>query len=227
MRPTKPAQGEPKYPPLASILRPRTLSDVIGQTHLVGEGAPFRKMVENDRPMSTILWGMPGTGKTSMVSALANELNAHFRPLNATSATVKDIRSVIEEASASDQRTVVFVDECLPYNALVLCKIADSIAELPIGYIVDNRIEALVLSFNEELKEFEWNKISGWSISKPKKVLELRFDDGQILRCSEDHLIYTENRGYVEASLLLPDDVVVSSQKYRQEIHNAKDKDMS
>jgi putative ATPase len=112
MRPTKPAQGEPKYPPLASILRPRTLSDVIGQTHLVGEGAPFRKMVENDRPMSTILWGMPGTGKTSMVSALANELNAHFRPLNATSATVKDIRSVIEEASASDQRTVVFVDEC-------------------------------------------------------------------------------------------------------------------
>lgn len=111
MRPTKPPQGDPKYPPLASVLRPKALSEVIGQKHLVGEGAPLRKMVENNKPMSTILWGLPGTGKTSLVSALAKEIDADFVQLNATSATVKDIRAIIETAQQSEKRTIVFVDE--------------------------------------------------------------------------------------------------------------------
>jgi putative ATPase len=112
MRPTKPAQGDPSYPPLASILRPRSLNDVIGQSHLVGEDAPFRRMVTTAKPMSTVLWGLPGTGKTTIISALANDLNARFRPINATSATVKDIRAIVDEASTDrDSRTLVFVDE--------------------------------------------------------------------------------------------------------------------
>jgi len=111
MRPTKPPQGKPKYPPLASILRPKCLNDIIGQQHLVGEGAPFQQMVARNKPMSTILWGPPGTGKTSLVSAVANEINANFRPLNATNATVKDIRGVVDEALSSDRRTMIFVDE--------------------------------------------------------------------------------------------------------------------
>jgi putative ATPase len=112
MRPTKPAQGDPSYPPLASILRPRSLDDVIGQTHLVGDDAPFRRMVATGKPMSTVLWGLPGTGKTTIISALANDLNARFRPINATSATVKDIRAIVDEAvSERALRTLVFVDE--------------------------------------------------------------------------------------------------------------------
>jgi putative ATPase len=111
MRPTKPPQGDPKYPPLANILRPKALSDVIGQKHLVGDNAPFKKMADNNRPMSTILWGLPGTGKTSLVSALAKEIDAEFVKLNATNATVKDIRSIIDTARNSDRRTIVFVDE--------------------------------------------------------------------------------------------------------------------
>ena len=78
MRPTKPPQGDPKYPPLANILRPKALSDVIGQKHLVGDNAPFKKMADNNRPMSTILWGLPGTGKTSLVSVLDKEIDAEF-----------------------------------------------------------------------------------------------------------------------------------------------------
>lgn len=112
MRPTKPAQGDPRYPPLASILRPKSLDEIIGQAHLVGEDAPFRCMLVRRKPMSTILWGLPGTGKTSLVSALANDLDAKFRPLNATSATVKDIRAIVDEAvNDPDSRTMVFVDE--------------------------------------------------------------------------------------------------------------------
>lgn len=112
MRPTKPAQGDPRYPPLASLLRPRTLAEVIGQTHLVGDDAPFMRMAQAGKPMSTVLWGLPGTGKTTIISALANDLNAKFRPINATSATVKDIRGIIEEALATEARTVIFIDEC-------------------------------------------------------------------------------------------------------------------
>jgi Cdc6-like AAA superfamily ATPase len=220
MRPTKPPQGEPKYPPLASILRPKALKDIIGQQHLVGEGAPFHQMAAKNKPISTILWGPPGTGKTSLVSALANEINANFRQLNATNATVKDIRAIIEEALSADKRTMIFVDECLPHNALVWCKIGDSIIQLPIGHIVEKRMECKVLSYDIENKVCEWSEIVGWSVSKPKTMIELTFDSGETIRCSDDHLIYTENRGYIEASKLCSDDIVVSAQKYVQENHN-------
>lgn len=102
--------------PLAAILRPISIVDVIGQDHLTASNKPLGRMVLTSRIPSTILWGPPGTGKTSIVRALAHDTNARFAPLNATSTTVKDLRAVIDSARRAleletPQRTLVFVDE--------------------------------------------------------------------------------------------------------------------
>jgi putative ATPase len=101
----------PKTTPLAAILRPSSLNQIIGQDHLLGPGRPLRKMADKHKVQSTIFWGPPGVGKTSIVRALAAETNATFRPLNATDATVKDIRAIIKEAQDRAEDTFVFVDE--------------------------------------------------------------------------------------------------------------------
>ncbi len=104
----------PPHPqtPLAAQLRPYKLDEVIGQTHLLGEGKPIRKMAQKRRAQSTILWGPPGTGKTSLVRALAREVDATFWAVNATNATVKELREIILAANSSKPRlTFVFVDE--------------------------------------------------------------------------------------------------------------------
>jgi putative ATPase len=84
--------------PLAAILRPKNLKEVIGQDHLLGPDKPLRKMADKGIFRSTIFWGPPGTGKTSIVRALAAETQSVFCPLNATEATVKDLRKIIDEA---------------------------------------------------------------------------------------------------------------------------------
>lgn len=107
-----PVMSPPKQTPLAAQLRPFKLDDVIGQTHLLGEGKPIRKMAQKRRAQSTILWGPPGTGKTSLVRALSRELDATFYNVNATNATVKELREIIAAANNDSGRpTFVFVDE--------------------------------------------------------------------------------------------------------------------
>lgn len=107
--------------PLAAEIRPQKISDIIGQSHLTDVGRPLANMIQRQKIQSTILWGPTGTGKTSIVRSLANEMQINFCPLNATKATVKDLRSVIgfaEKALKDDQpkRTIVFVDECHRWN---------------------------------------------------------------------------------------------------------------
>lgn len=106
---------QPRITPLAASLRPDNIRDVIGQEHLTSPGCPLARMVERKKFQSAIFWGPPGTGKTSLVRALAQETGSNFYPLNATKATVKDLRTVIsaaEKALEKDNRTFVFVDEC-------------------------------------------------------------------------------------------------------------------
>jgi putative ATPase len=101
--------------PLAVRMRPRTLDEVIGQRHLTAEGTPFRKLIENDAPMSLVLWGPPGTGKTTLASVVSQVTKRRFTELSAVTAGVKDVRAAIDEAkqalSFSGRQTLLFVDE--------------------------------------------------------------------------------------------------------------------
>ncbi|HMD45979.1 MAG TPA: replication-associated recombination protein A [Acidimicrobiales bacterium] len=106
--------------PLAARLRPRTLDDVVGQRHLVAPGAPLRVLVESDRLGSAILWGPPGTGKTTLARLLADATAKAFVPLSAVASGVKDVREALEAArrrlGEHGRGTILFVDEVHRFN---------------------------------------------------------------------------------------------------------------
>jgi len=97
--------------PLAEALRPQTLSQYIGQQHLVGEGAVLRNTIENNALHSMILWGPPGVGKTTLALLIAQLVDAQFYMLSAINSGVKDIRDIIEKAKDSGKKTILFIDE--------------------------------------------------------------------------------------------------------------------
>ena len=106
--------------PLADRLRPTRLDDVVGQEHLLGPDRPLRRLIEGDRLSSVILWGPPGTGKTSVARLIARVTAAEFTELSAVSASVKDVRELAARAQArlgeSDVGTILFLDEVHRFN---------------------------------------------------------------------------------------------------------------
>jgi len=106
--------------PLADRLRPRSLSEFFGQSHLLGSESTLRQALENNRLHSMIFWGPPGTGKTTLARMIANHCDAHFMSLSAVLAGVKDIREKVAEAKdrlgTQGQRSVLFVDEVHRFN---------------------------------------------------------------------------------------------------------------
>ena len=109
-----------EFAPLAARMRPGRLEEFVGQEHLLGPGSPLRVLVERDSLASMILWGPPGTGKTSLANIVATATKARYQELSAVNATVADVRRVINEAkdvlAGSGRKTVLFIDEIHRFN---------------------------------------------------------------------------------------------------------------
>ncbi len=130
--------------PLAVRMRPRTLDELVGQQHLLAAGSPLRRLIEGDQPMSLLLWGPPGTGKTTVASIVSQQTNRRFVEVSAVAAGVKEVRAAIDSARASlargGQETVLFVDEVHRFSK------AQQDALLP---AVENRWVTLVAATTE------------------------------------------------------------------------------
>lgn len=105
--------------PLADCMRPQTLEEFFGQDELVGEGSFLRSAIENDRVPSMVLWGPPGSGKTTLASIIAGETKAEFIQISAVTSGIKELRKVIAEAQENEwqkKKTILFVDEIHRWN---------------------------------------------------------------------------------------------------------------
>src|SRR6476619_286466 len=102
--------------PFASKIRHQTLEDFVGPKHLVGPDKPLRRAIEQGHIFSFILWGTPGTGKTTLARIYANAINAEFHELSAVSAGKEDIRKIVNAAVRNDRPRVLFLDEIHRFN---------------------------------------------------------------------------------------------------------------
>jgi len=102
--------------PLANQIRPRSLDEFVGQTHLVGDSQPLRLAIEHGHSFSFVLWGTPGTGKTTLARIYANAVNAEFYELSAVSAGKEDIRKIIKTPAIDGRQRILFLDEIHRFN---------------------------------------------------------------------------------------------------------------
>ncbi|MCL2805502.1 MAG: AAA family ATPase [Treponema sp.] len=180
------AKSEVSQSPLADRMRPRTLEDIIGQDHIVGQGRLLRRAIQADRLSSIILYGPPGTGKTSLAAVIANTTRAAFEKLNAVLSGVKDIREVIDRADDRNRlyakRTILFVDEVHRWNK------AQQDALLP---WVENGTVILVGATTEN-PFFEVNR----ALVSRSRIFQLKPLDNNGLMETAQRTISDKERGY-------------------------------
>ena len=109
-----------KESPLASRMRPKTLEEVVGQQHIIGEGKMLYRAIKADKLSSLIFYGPPGTGKTTLAKVIANTTSANFTQLNATTAGKKDMEEAVKKAQDElgmyGKKTILFIDEIHRFN---------------------------------------------------------------------------------------------------------------
>ena len=159
--------------PLAARLRPQSLKEIVGQEHLLGEAAPLKALIEADKLTSVILWGPPGCGKTSLARLIARHTAKDFVTLSAVSASVKDVRSIIETAGRRLGEhgigTILFMDEVHRFNKsqqdALLPSVEDGLLVL-IGATTENPYFEVNAPLLSRPNLFRMNPLSGTAVSK-------------------------------------------------------------
>ncbi|MGB0833192.1 MAG: replication-associated recombination protein A [Psychrobium sp.] len=193
-----PFDFSPDFQPLAARMRPTNFSQYIGQAHILGEGKPLRKALEAGRAHSMILWGPPGTGKTTLAEIVAHYVDAHVERISAVTSGVKEIRAAIDSAKqiaqSQSRRTLLFVDEVHRFNK------SQQDAFLP--YIEDGTV--IFVGATTENPSFQLNNAL---LSRARVYLlkKLENDDIQALLTQA---VNDKERGFGNENITLSDEVL-------------------
>lgn len=185
--------------PLAERVRPKTLKEFVGQNTLLSEGSPINLMITNDTLSSFILWGPPGTGKTTIAKIIVEQTSSEFFQLNAVSSGVKDVRKVIELAEENkkmNRRTILFIDEIHRFNKSqqdVLLNSVESGTIILIGATTENPSFEVIPALRSRARVFILDSLSADEL---KTILHSAMDKDEFLSSvniksiDEDFLIY-------------------------------------
>lgn len=189
-----------KFEPLAQRMRPRNFAEFIGQQSEVGVGKFLRKMIEQDQIPSLILFGPPGTGKTTLAQMIAGMTDSVFKKLNAVAAGIADIRKIVEEAAEArkyyQQRTIIFIDEIHRFNK--------SQQDVLLPYVEDGRL--VLIGATTENPFFEVNHAL---LSRVRIVKLEKLTDDQLINILENAL-FDKERGLGKDDLKASKDVLAA-----------------